>query len=222
LTHHDTVQALGVSAMDRGEHEEAARHLGEALDINKAAWGNCPCIVVRYALVARNLSMQGRFDEAEAVLASAPNMGTVLGQTVGDPMTYANGPLLARARVKLDRGDPAAALALLPADEGDTEEWADEHRSLLRGAALCALGRAREGLPLMETYAEKLAKQSFAYHPRVAHWRAVTGLCALDAGNEPRAMELAQLARQAFTQQSGVSPYYKAPLLTLEKRLTRR
>jgi hypothetical protein len=35
-------------------------------------------------------------------------------------------------------------------------------------------------------------------------------------------MELAELARQAFARQPGVSPYYKAPLLTLEKRLARR
>ena len=174
MTHHDSVQALGVSAMDRGDHEEAAGHLGEALEINKAAWGDCPCIVVRYALLARNLSMQGRFDEAEAVLASVPNIGPMRGQTVVDPMSYADAPLLARARVKLDRGDPAAALALLPPDRDDLDDWPHEHRRLLRGAALCALGRAREGLPLMDTHTEKFAEESFAYHPRVAHWRAVT------------------------------------------------
>lgn len=222
LTHHDGVQALGVSAMDRGDHAEAARHLEEALAINKVAWPNCPCIVVRYALLARNLSMQGRFDEAEAVLASVPTLGVVVGQTVGDPMVYAHGASLARARVKLDRGDPAAALALLPPDRDDSEEFPDEHRRLLRGATLCALGKAREGLPLMETYTERFAEQSFAYHPRVAHWRATTGLCALDAGDRPRAMALAEAARQAFAQQTGVSPYYKAPLRKLEQRLARR
>ena len=74
----------------------------------------------------------------------------------------------------------------------------------------------------METHTEKAAEDFFAHHPHVAHWRALTGLCALDAGNRPRAMELAGLARQAFTQQPGVSPYYKAPLATLEKRLARR
>jgi hypothetical protein len=151
-----------------------------------------------------------------------PNIGQMQGQTVGDPMTYANGALLARARVKLDRGDPAAALALLPPDRDDADEFPDEHRGLLSGAALCALGKAREGLPLMETYTERFAEQSFAYHPRVAHWRATTGLCALDAGDRPRAMELAESARQAFTQQPGVSPYYKTPLRTLERRLARR
>jgi hypothetical protein len=124
--------------------------------------------------------------------------------------------------VKLDRGDPAAALALLPPDQTDIDDNPFEDRRLLRGAALCALGRAREGLPLMETYTEKVAEASFAYHPGLAHWRSLTGLCALDAGNRPRAMELAGSARQAFTRQPGVSPYFKAPLLTLEKRLARR
>ena len=129
---------------------------------------------------------------------------------------------IARARVKLDRGDPAAALALLPPDHGDIEDFTFEDRRLLRGAALCALGRAGDGLPLMETHTQKLAEDSSALHPGLARWRATTGLCALDAGNRPRAMELAELARQAFTRQPGVSPYYKAPLLTLENRLARR
>jgi hypothetical protein len=44
---------------------------------------------------------------------------------------------IARARVKLDRGDPAAALALLPPDHGEIEDWTYEDRRLLRGAALC-------------------------------------------------------------------------------------
>ena len=137
-------------------------------------------------------------------------------------MVYAAVPLLALSRVKLDRGDPAAALALLPPDRADIEDFPVEHRRLLRGAALCALGRAREGLPLMETYTERFADEAFAYHPAVAHWRAVTGLCALDAGNRPRAHALAELARHAFTQQPHVSPYYKAPLRTLERRLALR
>jgi tetratricopeptide (TPR) repeat protein len=211
---------LGLSAMDRGAHEEADRHLRAALELNKVAWVNCPCIVFRYSQLARNLSMQGRFDEAEAVLDSTPTVGALRGAKE-DPMAYAAVAALARARVKLDRGDPAAALALLPPDRADAEDFSFEHRRLLRGAALCALGRAREGLPLMESYAEKSAEETSAYHPHVAHWRAVTGLCALDAGNRQRAMELAGLARQAFTQQPGVSPYYKAPLARLDQKLRR-
>ena len=74
----------------------------------------------------------------------------------------------------------------------------------------------------METHIQKLAEDSSALHPGLARWRATTGLCALDAGDHRRAVELAELARQALTQQPGVSPYYKAPLLALEKRLARR
>ena len=221
-THGDIATSLAWSAMHRGDHEEADRHLRAAIELDRVAWPDGPGRVYRYSDLARNLSMQGRFDEAEAVLASAPNVGTVPGQTVGDPMVYAAVVFLARARVKLDRAEPTAALALLPPDRADIDDYPFEDRRLLRGAALCALGRAREGLPLMETYTERAAKESFAYHPGVAHWRAVTGLCALDVGNRPRATELAGLARQAFTRQPGVSPYFKAPLLTLEKRLARR
>ena len=215
-------QALGRLAMTRGDHEEADRQFRAALELDKIAWAESPVISFRYSELAGNLSMQGRFDEAEAVLASVPHIAPVRGQTKGDPMVYAEGVFIARARVKLDRRDPAAALALLPRDRSDIEDFPHEHRNLLRGAAMCGLGKARDGLPLMETYTEKVAEESFAYHPHVAHWRAVTGLCALDAGNRPRAMELAESARQAFTQQAGVSSYYKAPLLALEKRLARR
>jgi serine/threonine-protein kinase len=213
---------LGLLAMDQAEHAQADRHFRDAIELGKLAVGNSPLLVFHHTHLARNLSMQGRFDEAETVLAAVPSMGPIPGQTVGDPMTYVAAVFLARARVKLDRAVPAAALALLPPDRPDIEDYPFEHRNLLRGAALCALGKAREGLPLMEAHTVKAAEESFAYHPRVAHWRAVTGLCALDAGNRQRAVELAGLARQAFTHQPVVSPYYKAPLLVLEQRLARR
>ena len=73
----------------------------------------------------------------------------------------------------------------------------------------------------METYAEMFADESFPNHPHLAYWRAVTGSCALAAGDRPRAKQLAEQARQAFTLQPRVSPYYKAALLTLEERLKR-
>lgn len=221
-THLEAAIYLGMSAMDRGEHEEADRHLREALELAKRVEGNTPYMVFRYSQLARNLSMHRRFEEAEAVLASLPSFAPIWGLTNGDPMFFADVLLLARARVKLDRGDSAAALALLPPDRLDSEDFTYEDRRLLRGAALCALGRSREGLPLMETHTQKLAEDSSAVHPELAQWRAAAGLCALDAGNQRRATELAELARQAFTRQQGVSPYYKAPLLALEKGLVRR
>lgn len=50
--------------------------------------GNTPFMVFRYSQLAR-FSMQGRFDEAEAVLALVPNLDPIRGQTRADPMSYA-------------------------------------------------------------------------------------------------------------------------------------
>jgi serine/threonine-protein kinase len=211
---------LGLSAMDRGEHQQADKQLRDALELAKVVVGPRPTIASRYWQVARNLSMQGRFDEAEAVLMSVPNVAPLHGAIVA-PMSYADSIPLALALVKLDRKEPAAALALLPPEQGDIDDYVFQDRRLLRGAALCALGRAREGLPLMETHTDAAARESYAYHPHVAYWRATTGLCALDAGDRGRAVELAALAREAFTRQPGVSPYYKAQLAQLNRKLRR-
>ena len=107
---------------------------------------NEPAVVFRYSFLARNLSMQGRFDEAEAVLASVPNIDPVRGQTKADPMSYAKEPLLARAMVKLDRGEPAAALALLPPDQADIEDFPFEHRqpAARRGSVRTGKGSAKD------------------------------------------------------------------------------
>jgi len=172
-THLLAANWLGLSAMDRGDHEEADRHLREALELAKIVEGNTGFMVFRYTWLARNLSMQGRFEEAEAVLALVPNVIPIVGSKA-DPLWFAEALPIARARVKLDRGDPAAALALLPPDRGDMEDFTSEDRRLLRGEALCALGRSREGLPLMETHTQKLAEDSSALHPALARWRATT------------------------------------------------
>jgi tetratricopeptide (TPR) repeat protein len=208
---------LGLSAMDRGEHEEADSHLREALELGKIVEKG-PGIASRYSQLARNLSMQGHYDEADALLASVVGIGPVAGSAVA-PMGYAESISLARAMVALDRGDPAAALAQLPPEQGTIDDYLFEDRRLLRGAALCGLGKPAEGLPLLEKYTDVVAREAYAYHPRLAYWRATTGLCALDAGDRRRAVELAASAREAFARQPGVSLYYKARLAQLDRRL---
>jgi len=59
----------------------------------------------------------------------------------------------------------------------------------------------------------------YAHEPGLARARAVTGLCALLSGQRPRAESLAAQARQAFAAQPDVSPYFKAPLKELDRRL---
>jgi serine/threonine-protein kinase len=218
ITHVIAATFLGLSAMDRGEHAQADGYLREALELQKVTQPKDPEIAYRYDHIARNLGMQGRYDEADALLASVA--GPVAGAPEA-PTGNADVISLARAMVQLDRGEPAAALAALPPEHGPVDDFPFEDRRLLRGAALCGLGKPAEGLPLLETYTEAVARESYDYNPRVAYWRATTGLCALDAGSRQRAVELAALAREAFMRQPGVSPYYKAQLAKLDRMLRR-
>ena len=49
--------------------------------------------------------------------------------------------------------------------------------------------------------------------------RSMAGQCALGMGDGAGAISLARQARQAFTIQPAISPYYKAPLIQLERKL---
>ena len=59
----------------------------------------------------------------------------------------------------------------------------------------------------------------FAHSPALAYWRARAGLCALDAGQREQSLAWARQARAAIVAQPVVSPFFKAPLMQLEKRL---
>jgi hypothetical protein len=69
------------------------------------------------------------------------------------------------------------------------------------------------------TLANKLAQRDDQSSPQRAYLRARAGLCAIAAGDRAAARSLAAQARAAFTAQPGVSPYYKAPLIKLERAL---
>lgn len=75
---------------------------------------------------------------------------------------------------------------------------------------------AREGLQLR---CQHVAERGYVHDLSTARLRALTSLCALKTGDRKRAVDLSELARRAFTEQPGVSPYYKAPLVKLEQSL---
>jgi len=156
---------------------------------------------------ALNRSMQGRFDEAEVMLAA--------------PSTEEAEDLRQRAlaRVKLDRGDAAAALALLPA--GDTDEVVPYPFDplQLRGEVLCGRGRHAEGLALLDKSLAVHAGSNYEYSPHLARAHGVAGLCALDAGQGRRALEQAALARAALLDQPGTGAYFRQPSERLVERL---
>jgi hypothetical protein len=162
-------------------------------------------------MYAWNLMMQGRYDEAERELEASP----------------ASLPLVsAKALIRVERGDARGALELLDTIQLQPnallEETLKDEILVTRGRALCSLGRAGEGLPMLEEVIARLAGKQYAHSPYVAHLRSVAGTCALRAGGRDKAVVLADLSRQAFAAQPGVSPYYKAPLQQLESALDRR
>jgi hypothetical protein len=145
--------------------------------------------------------MQGRADEAERELALSPPSKDLL---------------VAKADLRLQRGDARGALALLDTLE---QQPSDDELRTVRGRALCGAGRPLEGLALLDEAMGPQARKVYENSPALAHLRSVAGMCALSAGQRQRAATLAALARQALAAQPGVSAYYRAGLLQLESAL---
>lgn len=211
---------LGMAKMYAGRHDEADPLMREGLAHRKIDSALNPGgVLIGYLFVAENLAYMGKLSEAEAVLAEARELAP--SQRQGATAKEASNLLaLERAEIALARGDAAPAIQALAAAGEDLTDG-DSFLSL-RARALCVGGSAAQGWPLMEDKLAEAARERYTYSPQIARWRALTGQCALDAGSRQRAVELARLAREAFTRQPQVSPYYKAPLLELERRLATR
>jgi eukaryotic-like serine/threonine-protein kinase len=178
---------------------------------------NSPHAAFDWADRAANLRMARRFAEARLLLASAPIFGPADGEP--NPTRYVGVIPRALAAVELEEGHAAKALALLPPEDTDSDDRLFNNDSELRGEVLCALNRNLEGLAQMEKATNKYEHQLYPFDPSLARARSMAGLCALAAGQRDHAARLAQLARDAFLGQPGVSQYFKTPLVDLERRL---
>jgi serine/threonine protein kinase/predicted negative regulator of RcsB-dependent stress response len=207
----------GVAAMYSGRHDEADRLFKDELAMQKVMGGDRhPERVFDYARRALNRSMQGRFDEAEAILATAPAFAAIKGADHATMVGYRELGSRAMARIKQDRGESTAALALLPATDADeTVPFPFDHL-LLRGEVLCDIGRRDEGLALIERSLEMHQEKDYEHSPHLARARGLAGLCALAVGKRDRAVELATLASASLQDQPDVSDYFKRPLARLE------
>jgi tetratricopeptide (TPR) repeat protein len=211
-----TSNVWGFLEMHRGEHRHAEALFREAMEWReRARRGESGGGQVD---LARNFGMQGRFAEAEAALVAAANDAS---RAESKSRPNDGSIALVRAQLALNRGSAAAALALIPEQppDADIDDYEDPH--LLRGAALCDIGQARQGLPMVEEQLSVLAREFYVHDPRLARWRALAGLCAWRAGDRRRATQLLDSSGAAFTAQPDVSPYYKAPHLQLAARLGR-
>jgi tetratricopeptide (TPR) repeat protein len=85
----------------------------------------------------------------------------------------------------------------------------------------CNTGRQKAGLAALVASLNE-SSDNAPNSPSVAALRARIGLCALQAGQPAMAREMSQRAGRAFTDQPGVSNFYKKPWLELERELGKR
>jgi tetratricopeptide (TPR) repeat protein len=183
----------------RGHHDEAERLLRKAIRAESMGIAVAPSIGHR--LLGEELTRQGRFDEAEQELDAV----------VDDPRRpdLAARAQVARVSLAIERQDFSKAWSLLP--EPAVAALLIDRDDGHRGEILCETGRPAEGLPLLEEWIATVAPKHWSYSPIVARVRAIAGLCALAAGDEKHAAELAVLADDAFAHVSEVNPYFKRP-----------
>jgi tetratricopeptide (TPR) repeat protein len=216
---------LGECARNLGDHESADKHLRRALELRlQMGTGNHPFAAVDWANAANNLSMAGRHQEAEALLARAPNFENLQGSTLS---SYSDVIPEIRSRIRMDAGDVEGARALLPETDkhvGDTESAVRALNEFyeLRGEIRCASGERVSGLMDLRRSIDLQLKYSSPSHPFLARTRAIAGLCSLAHGDRKIAEAFAGASRQAFIAQPNVSPYFKEPLKRLEKQLGRK
>jgi len=209
-------------AYQKGRHTEADRLLHDIVQKDVAqrvpGTGTSPFDAYDFIHAARSLAMQGRFDEAEALLEQAGPVQTMNGQAIR-PDAYSDAVVWALARIKLDRGDVAAALALMKPFDLDQSDHLVEDRRLLVGESECRLGLHERGLARLLAAINTWTPEVYPHNPYLARARAVAAKCAFDAGNRVQARTLAALARASFDAQPNVSSYFKAPLVQVERQL---
>lgn len=214
------LSTLGQAEMATGRHTEADTHFREVLRIRSAmGQANLPYTAFDWGRLAQNLVMQGRAADVDRELQAAPVFSAMRSATRGSTGPGHAIPL-ARARALFELGDVQAALRLMP-EKGDVPLARDEG-AVLRSELWCASGRAREGLQLMADLIDVRIAPVVEEDPALARLRSTAGLCALQLGDRKRAEAWAAQARQAFERQPGVSDWYKAPLIRLERELAGR
>jgi len=213
-----------------GRHADADRYYRIALQARiDGGYARHPLTAFQYAAAAGNLSAGGRAAEALDLLARAPDFPAVRGEGTANPLRYAQMVQAARARVLLDAGRAADALAALPAalllPAGDDRVSLYDHQLALalRGEARCALRQHGAGLAdLQASLALAARTRDDPLDTDLARLHALTGACALAQGDRPLARHEAELARRAFTARPWAADYRQAPLRRLDAALAAR
>lgn len=181
-----------------------------------AGRGDHPNVAVDLRQQALILAMAGRTAAALATLDGAPPPASVRSVTGLEPPWYAHVLAEARARVLLDGGRPADALAVLPRRAPLPQDFVLvgllTAPDAVRGEALCALGRSAEGWPLLREHIARLNPQHHPHAAVVARLKGVAAACARAAGASAAAEPLAAASRAAVQARPEMAAYFMTPL----------
>jgi serine/threonine-protein kinase len=215
------LDAFGTVLADAGEHQRADALFREEYAYMQKAMPE-RAFLEEFTQIVLNLLMAGDLAGATAQMRLAPKI---------DP----HGLLRAHELETLERtlasidiasGQPRkAAERLMPFVKAGTNIAGNDVSGVQPGTArtagwaLCESGDIQLGARLLERYVIEMEKIEVSSGPYLALGRSYLGLCLLKTGDVRRARELAALAQQAFTEQPGVSPYFKKPFAELQRRL---
>jgi hypothetical protein len=171
-----------------------------------------------YELMATVRMQARRYEEADRLLAEFDGLPGV-AQAEAERRAAQRLPSLTRLVVRLERGDARSVLAWTRPLESNADANAFTLERLARASAQCALGQTGEAIASFDKALARLAQQQADASPALAYWRARMGLCALQAGQIPRAREASTLASAAIARQPEVSAHLKAPVLELARRV---
>jgi serine/threonine protein kinase len=217
----ESLAILASGLMTAGRHEEADRHLREAIELTKSAGlGLHPGTAWYYQITATNLRHWGKLDESARFLESAPKFEALKtdGATGDDRAKFIDWE---RAAWQLDRGDARETVRILEAHppEGSDADAISKYNGVL-GEALCRLRQRGPGMALLQKVQQTFdANGTYPNSPDYGELWAIVGRCALDGGDRATALAYAAKARAVFVAQPQVAPYLKAPSQQLDRLL---
>ncbi|HXJ86163.1 MAG TPA: protein kinase [Candidatus Binatia bacterium] len=206
---------------DMGHYAEAGRLLDEADAIAKKV--NYPTPYIAADERARLLIATGRNGEADSALDTFHPMAPPAGALELDSLKL----LVSRAETALARGDAESASRL--AEEVTQElaastardylKWLEARAVLVQGRADLQLGHPSNALPRLQRAIELRQSAVDATSPLLAIAQIGLADCYLDLGNKAKGVDLARIAKHAFSSHRELGSQYLQPLQSLERRL---
>jgi serine/threonine protein kinase len=207
-----------------GDNHGAIQDLRDVLELSRMRGeAESPRTSLVWHNLALNTAIVDSPTAAEKLLDAAPGFPK-------DPADAGEGNLfphlltLARVRIRLDSGDIAGAMKIMPGP--DLEASVSKHIAMiyvipLRAELLCKSGFAGEGLRMFRAYMAHVTQvmQAPDFDPDVIRERGALGLCALSANDRSLAIRSAREARSGLNTQPEIGAYFARNLLALERAL---